>query len=157
MAGNYVAIDSDTLQEIIDNELDLLEIDPNEYPTLDIDKAWEAIHFLLCGVSFDGNPPFGYVVPMREENALDTEFDNGAFAITHQQVQEAYNCIKDIGEQELRAKFNIKSFVENEIYPGVVDDDENSFFEYFNEKFKLIQDFYKKAFENNSGIVFYVM
>ena len=157
MAGNYVAIDSDTLQEIIDNELDLLEIDPNEYPTLDIDKAWEAIHFLLCGVSFDGNPPLGYVVPMREENALDTEFDNGAFAITHQQVQEAYNCIKDIGEQELRAKFNIKSFVENEIYPGVVDDDENSFFEYFNEKFKLIQDFYKKALENNSGIVFYVM
>lgn len=155
--GNYIAIDSDIIQKIQQSQTDFFEIDPDKYPTLDIDKSWEAIHFLLCGVKSDGEPPLGNVVPMREENELNIEMDYGAFALTYQQVRETYLQIKDLGEQDLRAKYDIKTFVEKGIYPTVSDEDEDNFFEYIYENFKLIQDFYKESSENNVGIIFYIM
>jgi len=162
MRGTYIAIDDDIVQKIIDNpseNLHLFDAVPDEYPRLEIDKAWEAIHFLLCGVSSDGEPPLGYVVPLRGENALDIEeivCDIEAFALTHQQVQEAYHCIKDVGERELRSMFNFQSFVDNDIYASQ-GDDEDVFFEYISGYFRLIPDFFKDASKHNRGIVFYIM
>ena len=157
MIGNYVATDSDMLQQIENGALDLLDIDSEEHPTLDIDKSWQAIHFLLCDDIADGEPPFGYVVPMRDENALDIEMDFGAFALTSVETREAYECIKNIGEEELREKYDFQSFIDNEIYPVIDDEDMDDFFDYIYENFKSIQEFYKTASESGKGIVFYIM
>jgi len=157
MIGNYVAIDSDKLEQIKNNELDLLDIDTDEYPTLDIDKSWQVIHFLLCDEIDDGEPPLGNVIPMRDDNGLDVEMDYGAFAITPKEALDAYNAIKDIGKDELRQKYDFESLLKNEIYPVVDDEDANDFFDYMYANFKSIQAFYQMASENHYGIIFYIM
>ena len=157
MTGNYVAVDNNTLQQIINNELDLLDIDSDEYPTLDIDKSWQAIHFLLCNEIAEGKLPFGYVVPMRNENVLDIEMDFGAFILNSEEVLKAYECIKNIKEEELRAKYDFKSFTENKVYPITEDEDMDDFFDYIYENFMSIQEFYKEASGSGKEIVFYIM
>jgi len=158
MRGYYFAVDDDFVQEAIDNPMDLLERIAPDAPSIEIGKAWQAIHFLLCGVSYGGEPPLGDVVPLRSENALDIEepvCDVQMFALTNRQVQEAYHSIKDMGKQELRAKYHPKSFAENEIYYAWADDEE-PFFEYLYDNFRYIQDFYKEASEHNRGMIFRV-
>ncbi|MDR2921105.1 MAG: YfbM family protein [Tannerella sp.] len=157
MIGNYIAIESDKLEQVKNNELDILDIDTDEYPSLDIDKSWQAIHFLLCGNIDDGKPPLGNVVPMRDDNWLGAEMDYGAFSITPKEVLEAYNAIKGMGEDELRQKYNFESLLENEIYPVVEDEDPDDFFDYTYANFKSIQEFYQIASENNYAVIFYVM
>ncbi len=54
MAGNYIAVDSETIVKIASGELQLEGLDPAEYPSLDIDKSWQAILYTLCGEVFNG-------------------------------------------------------------------------------------------------------
>ena len=156
MRGSYNTFDGDFVQKDLANPKGLLEKIDFNGPSIEIDQAWQAIHFLLCGVSFDGEPPLGYVVPLRGENALDLKgiaCDVDMFALTSQQVQEAYHSIKDMGEQELRAKYHPESFAEKKIY-GWIDDEKE--FEYIYERFRFIQDFYQEASQNNRGMIFQV-
>lgn len=157
MTGNYIVIESDKLEQVKNNELDILDIDTDEYPSLDIDKSWQAIHFLLCDDIDDGEPPLGNVVPMRDDNWLGAEMEYGAFAITPKEVHEAYKAIKDMGENELRQKYNFESLLENEIYPVVEDEDADDFFDYTYANFKCIQEFFQIASENHFAVIFYVM
>ena len=158
MIGNYVAVKGDTLEKIKSGELDFFDIDPEKCPTLDIDKSWQAIHYMLCkGEIAEGDPPMGYVVPMHSDNLLDVEMDFGAFMITCEQVQEAYEAIKNIYEAQFRAKYDIKSLAEDEVYPVVdADTDDETFFEYLFDYFNQIRDFYKQAIENSQEIIFYI-
>lgn len=43
---------------------------------------------------------------MRNENSLDIEMDFGAFALNSEEVYKAYECIKNINEEELRARYD---------------------------------------------------
>lgn len=157
MIGNYIAIESDKLEQVKNNELDILDIDTDEYPSLDIDKSWQTIHFLLCDDIAEGKPPLGNVIPMRNDNWLGAEMDYVAFAITPKEVLDAYNAIKDIREDELRQKYNFESLIENEIYPVVEDEDADDFFDYTYANFKSIQEFYQIASEHHYAIIFYIM
>jgi hypothetical protein len=158
MTGNYVAVDESVLQQIRSDPAGLRDIDFDGYPGLDIDKAWQAVHFLLCGVSVDGELPLGNVVPMRDENALGIEGEDfyGAFILSPRQTREVHEAIKNTGEEELRLKYNFARFVENAIYPVVEDEDANDFFDYICEHFKAIREFYESAAGNGQGIIFYI-
>jgi len=158
MIGHYIAADVDIIQQIGDNQLNLLDLESDGYPTLDIDKSWQAIHFLLCGEIAEGEPPWGFVVPMRQDNLLeDVDMDCGAFALTPQQTREVYNAIKDINEEMLRRRYDFNLLVKNGIYPMFDDENPEGVFGYILEYFQDIREFYKEASQYNYGIVFYIM
>jgi hypothetical protein len=156
MTGNYVAVDNDTLQQVMDNTIDLMDIDPELYPTLDIDQSWEAIHFLLCGTLEDGEPPLGYVVPLHEDNYLDVEMEYGAYHLDNGQVKEALSGLRTVTEEELRARFDIKTFVENDVYPVVEDEDGEELFNYLYDHLQSIQAFYGEVADSGRGVIFFV-
>ena len=159
MIGHYLAIDEKVLQQIQNSPEDLLNINIDEYPSIDIDKSWQGIHFLLCNSEAEGELPLGNVVPMRSENALDVEIEDfiGVFVLSSKQVSEAYEAIKNINEEEVRSMYNFESFMENEIYPIVEDEDTDDFFDYIYENFKSVQEFYKSVSESGDGVIFYIM
>ena len=157
MTGNYVAVNDKILQQVINQELDIPDIDSEQYPTLDIDKSWQAINFLLYGDIDEGEAPLGYVVPMMVDNHIEAGMEYGAFYLTASQVADAYQHIKDLSESELKGMYDFDSFVENEIYPVVEDEDADDFFNYLYENFKAIQEFYQSASEKGLGVVFYIM
>ena len=71
MAGNYVAVEDLLLGQIINGDKDIFEIDPAQCQSLNIDKSWQAIQYLLCKDVDGGELPMCYVVPIRDENELN--------------------------------------------------------------------------------------
>ncbi|MDR1653036.1 MAG: YfbM family protein [Prevotellaceae bacterium] len=161
MIGNYIAVNSDTLKEIEEGSFDFFDADPDKYPALDIDKAWQVIHYMLCdGDIAEGEPPMGYVAPIREENAIDLEdLDYGAFLITNEQVKKAYDYIKNIDEDQFRSKYDMETLAEDGVYPVVEADkaDADGFFEYIFNYLEQIKIFFKQAIDNKYGIIFYIL
>lgn len=159
MIGTYVAIDGEELQLLIDGEEDIMDIDPDDYDTLNIDKSWMAIHFLLCGKTEGGKPPMGYVVPMREKNELDCYMEYGAFYCTPKQVREASDYLSSLDDDEIRKKYDYKKMQKKGVYPLFGDDDgedAEEFYEYVHDNLVALRDFLKQTAEKDYGVVFAV-
>ena len=101
MVGTYIAVENLLLSQIINGDKDILEIDPAQCQTLNVDKSWQAIQYLLCNDVDGGEPPMGYVVPIRDENELDCEFDFDAFYITAKQVKESSDYLNSLDDNTL--------------------------------------------------------
>ena len=78
MTGNYVLLPEETIQQIAEKKLDFFDIAPptEDNMSLDIDKSWQAIHFLLCGGLDDGEP-CGPVALVTGQIAGDADLDAG--------------------------------------------------------------------------------
>lgn len=116
MIGIYIAIENFLFSQIINGEKSILEIDPTQCQSLNVDKSWRAIHYLLCKDIENGRPPMGYVVPIRDSNELDCELEFGAFYITVQQVKEATNFLNSLSDNVLENMYDFKSMQENAVY-----------------------------------------
>ena len=135
MLGNYIAVGEDELKRIRSGEIDIFDINPEEHRTLDIDKSWQAVHYLLCGDIDDGEPPMGYVVPIRDENFIESGMEFGAF---------------------FADMFDFGAMLADEVYPIMDESDEDGFFEYLRGYVRKIKEFYKETAERRGAVVFYV-
>ncbi len=81
----------------------------------------------------------------------------GAFYIYHEQIVLAFDAIKELSKNELWALYSFEAMLENSIYPVMVDEDKDPFFDYIYSYFELIRSFYNQAAANNKGIIFYIM
>ena len=78
MIGKFMSVDYQDLEAILSGEESILSLE-NEL-AVDIDKAWQAIGYLLCGSLFDtDDAPMCYVVPMMGENVISEEEDEDEF------------------------------------------------------------------------------
>lgn len=144
------------LAQIINGENDILDVDPVQCQTLDIDKSWQAIHYLLCKNIEDGNPPMGYVVPMREENKLDCGLEYGAFYITAQQVQEASDFLNALDGTALKNMYDFKFMQENGVYPLYKNEEDTGFYEYLYFHLAALKKYFHQAAEKGYAIIFYI-
>ena len=156
MLGNYIAVDEEELKRIRSGKEDVFDINPEDYPALDIDKSWQAVHYLLCGSIDDGEPPMEYVVPIRDENFIESGMEFGAFFADAGQVREAVEYLDSLGEDELKCMFDFDAMLRDEVYPIMDEDDEDGFFEYLCGYIGKIKKFYKETAERRSAVIFYV-
>lgn len=154
--GYYMQIEDLLLEQIINGDDDILDVEPVQYQTLDIDKSWQAIHYLLCKNIENGNPPMGYVVPMRAENKLDCELDYGAFYITAQQVKEASDFLNALDDTTLKNMYNFKSMQENEVYPLYKNEEDTGFYEYLYFHVTELRKYFHQTAEKGYAIIFYI-
>lgn len=159
MYGYYFSMDDTLVQQIETGEVALKSLKVDDYAGLDIDRSWEAIHYLLCGDIADGNPPLGYVVPMTSDKGI--EFGSfGAFSLRAEQVAEALEAMSELDEAQLRLRYNFHAMVEEEVYPleqGVVtDEDEDAFFAFMLQHFNEIRRFFGQVAAEGKGIIFYI-
>ncbi|WP_340022115.1 YfbM family protein [Paenibacillus sp. FSL K6-1096] len=157
--GHYFAAEDELVEQIAAGSIKLESLDVNAYPGLDIDRSWEAIHYLLCGDISDGPAPLGYVVPLHSDQGL--EFGSyGAFALRAEQVAEALAAISGLDEAELRQRYDFQTMAEEEVYPldpdSVSDDDADEFFAYLLQFFTDIRQFYSTAAASGKGVIFYL-
>lgn len=161
MAGTYIAVEELLLRQIINGDKDILEIDPTQCQSLDVDKSWQAIQYLLCKEVDGGKPPMGYVVPIREENELNCKFfDFGVFYITAKQVKEAAHHLNFLDDNTLMNMYDFKLMVENKIYPLHGRENENEadiFYEYIYFHLSKLKKFFELTAEKGYAIIFYVM
>ncbi len=154
MIAYYIPIDSDTLAALERGDRDLedylsLALD-NEDLCFDIDKAWAAIHFLLCGSPEEGEGPYHDAIlggrPLGEE-----DFGSGpARVLDPGQVQAAAAALGEVDFQSKLEDYRLHVLGQASIYPGY-DDDEG--FNYVEFNFQRLRDFLARVAKDGAYLI----
>lgn len=156
--GTYYTIDDKILEQIIERRIDFEDADPPVRHTLEIDKSYYLIQYLLCGCIEGGEPPMGYVVPVREENVLPAGFcDCDIYFLRARQVQEASAFLDTLDIPALKNRYDFAAVKDKEIYPVIgADTDADGYFEYLSGYLEETRDFLQQASARGDAILFYL-
>lgn len=117
----------------------------------DVDKAWDGIIFLLTGQNIQ-NADHPLVQVLFSGQLIDEEQDLGygpGHYLTSDQVKNISEQISKITTEDLKKKYNSKKMNELDVYP-IWDEDS---FDYLDENFKLLQQIYAEAANNDQAII----
>ncbi len=149
MCGQYIAIDKDVLKRIKNEEINIYDIDTDDSNSLDIDKSWDAIHFMFRN-------HMDRVVPLEFTYLVEEYTDCYVYALWSDDVTEVSEYLEGIGENEAKALFNFTEMCEEDVYPITEGETEEDFFSYIYSNFIGIKDFFKRVSEEGKFIIFYV-
>lgn len=128
---------------------------PGEVDTIDLDKAWHGIHFLLTGTAWEGEPPLNFL--MHGGTVIgEVEVGYGpARGMTAAEVKVVAGALAGIDEAFMRARFDPVQMTQLGIYPGIWDRDpaEDDSFGYCMEYFGALRAFVMRAAERGAGLV----
>jgi uncharacterized protein DUF1877 len=104
------------------------EVDPDAEPPpgaklfdethCDLDKAWQALHFLLTGTAWEGEPPACYLVCGGEALGDPDEIGFSVIqALTSQQVRDFAEFLNGLSHDELRRRFDLEKMIAAGVYP----------------------------------------
>lgn len=103
MIGNYLRVSEDDLSRLLAHPETVMDViyreDGPEDATLDIDKSWHVIHFLLNGETWEGQWPwFGAVLGGTEISDEDVGYGPARY-LTPSQVQEVAGALQTIDSE----------------------------------------------------------
>ena len=147
------------------------EVDPDAVPPegaklsdpeshLDLDKAWQPLHFLLTGTAWEGEEPGCYLVRGGEELADDDELGYSSIrALTPHQVGRFDEFLRNLSHDALRQRFDYKKMVALDIYAkprgrgkAGADDEVGHLL----QAFDALQSFVAVTAKEGSGAIVYV-
>ena len=129
-----------------------------EEDSIDLDKAWHALHFLFTGSAWEGEFPQGFLVTCGEPVG-DIDVGYGpARSFTPEQVKEIANFLEAQNGQELRAKFDPKALLEADIYPSIWADFKctDQDWDYFGGSFEEARRFIEEAAKKDMALLAYI-
>ena len=89
-------------------------------PNIDLDKAWEPLHFLLTGTALEGEEPACYLACGGEELVEEPDDEQSAYSsirvLTPEQVAAFDRYLTALTIDELRRRFDVNRMVELRIY-----------------------------------------
>ncbi|MBX7104741.1 MAG: YfbM family protein [Gemmataceae bacterium] len=165
MIGNYRRITPDELAQLRANPSSIAEFlypkagpRPSADRRLDIDKAWHAIHFLLCGDTWEGQPPLVNAV-LGGQPLGDVAVGYGpARYLTPDEVKETFDALDGIPTHELLEGFDPQALDDAEIYPqgwsrnSASSEDQ----EYIGGNYSSLVEFFRKAASSGDAMLEYL-
>lgn len=163
MLAQYMAVDNKILNKMLemDNEKIIDEIEDlsedEKCDICDIDKMWDALHFLLTG-----KPAAEAIKDNKLSEAIvgtsvfDTEDENDVFLVYTKadELPAIINSLESIEVKDLIKKYTIEDFKQAQIYPNIwKKEDEANIFDELIFCFESMLDFYKKCSKKNMNIV----
>ena len=130
----------------------------SEGDELDVDKAWQGIHFLLTGTAIEGDPPLNFIVG---GGRLIGDVDVGygpARAFANDEVRVIAQALNDVPPESLRERFDPKSMMEEGVYPEIWDRDatEDDTVGYLIENYADLRSFIRRTAERGDGMLVYL-
>lgn len=85
---------------------------------VDLDKAWNALHYLLTGSARDGEGPLAFL--LKGGTAVgDEDLGHGPARVFHPpEVAAICDALADVAQHKLMPRFDLKKFEKLELYPG---------------------------------------
>ena len=134
---------------------DLEEKDGTEL--CDIDKMWDALHFLLNGLSALYGDPQDNILSefIIGSKCFDDDSEEFARYIPTERVAEIANKLNEIDFQDYLKDFDMNKFAENGIYPDIWDytDEREEIMDELSISFENLRKFYNKVAENKNIVV----
>ena len=128
---------------------------PGEVDTIDLDKAWHGIHFMLTGTAWEGAPPLNFLLHGGTDIG-EVEVGYGpARGMTAAEVKAVAGALAGIDEAFMRARFDPAQMTQLDIYPGIWDRDpaDDDSLGYCLEYFSALRAFVMRAAERGVGLV----
>ena len=158
MRACYMEISEEKLQKLLDSD-DLLEdiealSEEEDNNEIDIDKMWDALHFLLTGVSaiepIEDDPHSEFIVG---EIAIGEE-DFIAYT-TPRRVKEIAGIVNEINFDDYLEKFDMQKCKEADLYPDIwdYDDEKEEIMEELSDYFETLKKFYRAVAEHGNAVL----
>ena len=123
----------------------------------DIDKMWDALHFLLNGLSALYGDPQDNILSefIIGSKCFDDDSEEFARYIPTERVAEIANKLNEIDFQDYLKDFDMNKFAENGIYPDIWDytEEKEEIMEELSEHFDNLKEFYNKVAKNENIVV----
>ena len=145
-------LESDDFFETIE---DLEEKDGTEL--CDIDKMWDALHFLLNGLSALYGDPQDNILSefIIGSKCFDDDSEEFKRYIPTERVAEIADKLNEIDFQDYLKDFDMNKFAENGIYPDIwsYDEEREEIMEELSEHFDNLKEFYNEVAKNKNIVV----
>lgn len=161
MVGGFVAVDEDAikkfradsgaLEEFLNNE------DEEPANSMDVDKAWHCIHFMLTGQADGGEEPLAWAIGGGEEIGEDCGY-GPARILQPSQVKSVAIALSAIDKTAFASRYNPAAMKAADIYLSdmcVRDGDEA--LGYIVENYVRMADFYRDAAARGDGAILLLM
>ena len=123
----------------------------------DIDKMWDALHFLLNGLSALYGDPQDNILSefIIGSKCFDDDSEEFTRYIPTERVAEIANKLNEIDFQDYLKDFDMNKFAENGIYPDIweYDEEREEIMEELSEHFETLKEFYNKVAKNKNIVV----
>ena len=123
----------------------------------DIDKMWDALHFLLNGLSaLYGDPQDNTLSEfIIGSKSFDDDSEEFKKYIPTERVAEIADKLNEIDFQDYLKDFDMNKFAENGIYPDIWDytEEKEEIMEELSEHFDNLKEFYNKVAKNENIVV----
>ena len=123
----------------------------------DIDKMWDALHFLINGISAIYGAPEDNILSefIIGSKSFNDEAEEFARYIPTERVTEIAKKLNEINFHDYLKNFDMTNFAENGIYPDIWDDAEEKeeIIEELFEHFETLKEFYNKVAKNKNIVV----
>ena len=127
---------------------------PDPGGTLDVDKAWHGLHFVLTGTAWEGEPPLNFILGGEE---LAADFGYGPPRVfMPPQLQAIATAIEPIDEAEVARRYSPARMKQLDIYPDIWDRPDENNLEYLQETWALLKPFLQKGAAEGFGLVVYL-
>ena len=158
MIGCFVPLSPEELSGLVadpSNVYDFLYPDGDERDgTVDVDKAWHGVHFLLTGEAWGGEPPLADAVLGGTEIGDDNGYGPARY-LTAEEVRAVAAVLADLPPAAFRARFDAAELVRHEIYPDIWKELDDAV-GYVAAGYETIRDFYADAAGRGSAALIYL-
>ncbi len=137
------------------DEIESLQEEIEDDEILDIDKMWDALHFILTGKDtcflFDVGNPLSEAV-IGKTTFSDLEFISG---IDKERVKEIASALEAVDSKLLALSFDMKKMKEYEIYPNIwgFDEESDKILEEILDYLEAMKVFYRKMADRNRNVL----
>ncbi|ULC58642.1 YfbM family protein [Flaviramulus sp. BrNp1-15] len=162
LRASIIQLDQEYLEKIIINQTEFLNIDPSEniYKSIDLDKSWDGIIFLLSngGTYRDSKKVVTNISRIILSGQNLTELDNygiTASYLTSKQVKQCINELIKITEKKLYSRFDSKLMSDRGVYDFdsfIMNPDFKHFFNYY----QIVKEFYNDAAKKGKATLTYI-
>lgn len=87
----------------------------------DLDKAWQAAHYLFTGSAWEGDPPLNFLLEGGSELDYEGPWNSAPRTFTPLETREIAAALAAVSDDELRARFDPAEMMKLEIYPEIWD------------------------------------
>lgn len=160
MIGQYRRVDETTLKELLTLPQHLSGflypvVEDNPEASLDIDKSWHIIHFLLTGDTWAGRWPLVGAV-MGGTTISDEDVGYGpARYLKPDEVAEVSHALTAISTRELLSRFDVNCVQDADIYPHAWSGNEEDR-EYIAYYYAELQTFFAKATAAGQAVILFL-
>ena len=159
MIGNFLRLSPEELAALIADpssvESYLYRGEQERKNSIDIDKAWHGIHYLLTGDDWGGDPPLANVVLGGTEFGGDLGYGPARY-LNADEVKSAADALKGITPDVLRSRYVASALSENEIYPEIWDDPDDDAIGYLATWYETLRAFYIDAAAKGNAMLKYL-